>query len=146
MATRPKEILSRETFLALLRLHDRLNGTFSALFKEAGLTQAQYNVLRILNGAPKGGVSCQYVGERLLTRVPDVTRLIDRMVAAGLVSRERSTEDRRVVLIAITAQGRKLCASLDEPVMDLHRQQFTHMSKASLEALLLGLEEALEDS
>ena len=146
MTVRTRELLSRDTLLNLLRLHDRLNAEFVDLFKGAGLTQAQYNVLRILSGAPKKGVPCQYVGEHLLTRVPDVTRLIDRMVSAELVRRDRSEEDRRVVLLRVTARGRRVCAGLTEPVMALHRGQFTHMSRKALAALNEGLEEALRGS
>ena len=144
MPQRTREVLSRDTFLQLVRLHDRLTGEFARLFKSEGLTQAQYNVLRILAGAPTGGVPCQYVGERLITRVPDVTRLLDRMVAQEWVSRERSDTDRRVVLVAITAQGRRLCAQLEEPVLELHRRQFGGLSRVQLQELLQGLGAALE--
>ena len=142
--TTNKTLLARDTYLALVRLHDRLEGEFAALFREAGLTGAQYNVLRILCGAPKAGASCQAIGDRLLTRVPDVTRLVDRMCAAGFVTRERSEDDRRVVLVRVTAKGRRQVRELEEPVLDLHRRQFDHLSAARLEDLLSGLEGALD--
>ncbi len=143
MASPPKDILSRDAFLNLVRLHERLNCEFTELFRGEGLTQAWYNVLRILRGGPRTGAPCQYIGERLLTRVPDVTRLIDRMVAAGLVERERDEEDRRVVLVRVTAEGRSICRRLDGPVMDLHKKQFAHVKASDLERLNRSLLDAL---
>ena len=143
MATRRRDILARDTYLNLVRVHERLSADFSDLFREAGLTAAQYNVLRILLGGPSEGAPCQYIGERLLNRVPDVTRLVDRMQEAGLVSRSRSAEDRRVVLVRVTAKGTKLCRGLDGPVMKLHRRQFERLSARSLAAINESLEEVL---
>ena len=124
MSRRDSATLSRDAYLNLVRAHELLVGQFDALFRAHGLTQTQYNALRILRGGPREGYPCQAIGERLLTRVPDVTRLIDRLEKAGLVSRARGKEDRRVVLIKLTAKGRRLCDSLDEPVEQLHREQF----------------------
>jgi DNA-binding MarR family transcriptional regulator len=143
MTTERKDLAARDVYLDLVRAHERLFGEFSALFRDHGLTQAQYNVLRILLGGPREGASCQYVGERLLNRVPDVTRLIDRMEAAGLVRRARSTEDRRVVLVRVTSKGRKLCERLDAPVLGLHRQQLAHLPAKKVAALGLALQELL---
>ena len=143
MATRTKDLLARDVFLNLLRVHDRLTGEFEKLFRSVGLTMTQFNVLRILRGAGKAGASCQYVGERLLTRVPDVTRLLDRMESAGLVRRTRSTADRRVVLVEPTPEGRRLCDQLEQPVLELHRKQFEGMTVQSLTALDEALQEVL---
>ena len=77
----------RDAFFAVIRVADKLNGEFAALFREYGLTQAQFNVLRILVTGPKRGVSCQEIGDGLVQRVPDVTRLIDRMTTEKLVER-----------------------------------------------------------
>jgi DNA-binding MarR family transcriptional regulator len=143
MATRPKDLLARDVYLNLVRLHERLDGGFAELFRRAGLSGAQYNVLRILRGAPRAGAPCQYIGERLLTRVPDVTRLLDRLGAAGLVTRRRSDEDRRVVLARLTAAGRELLARLDAPVAELHRRQLAGLSLKDLAALNRALEQAL---
>ncbi|MEM7306585.1 MAG: MarR family transcriptional regulator [Planctomycetota bacterium] len=143
MASKPDLTAARDVYLNLVRAHEKLHAEFTALFREHGLTQAQYNVLRILLGGPKEGAPCQYVGERLLNRVPDVTRLIDRMETAGLVERERSAEDRRVVLVRVTAEGGRLCERLRRPVADLHRRQLAHMSPRQVEALSRGLQQVL---
>lgn len=143
MPTRNRTDLARDAFLNLARVHDRLSAEFAALFRAEGLTMPQFNVLRILLGGPREGAPCQYVGERLLTRVPDVTRLIDRMEAAGLVRRSRAEEDRRVVLVHATAKGRTTCEGLAAPVRKLHRKQFEHVSLQTLEALDGALEAVL---
>lgn len=134
---------ARDLYLNLVRVHERLSGEFAALFREHGITQPWFNVLRILVTGPQEGTSCQAIGEQLLNRVPDVTRLIDRMVAAGLVERVRCTEDRRVVRIRITRKGERLCEELSGPVMALHRLQAAQLSERRLASLNRGLGELL---
>ncbi len=75
------------------------------------------------------------VAQRLVTRVPDITRLVDRLEASGLVKRERCTEDRRVVYVSITLKGQSLLAALDEPVREMHRKQLEHMPRKDLAEL-----------
>ncbi|QDV09570.1 HTH-type transcriptional regulator MhqR [Planctomycetes bacterium Poly30] len=145
MGARSKDILARDAYLALLRAHEALQGGAAELFKAHGLTQVQFNVLRILRGAGREGLPCQTIGERLITRVPDMTRILDRMDRDGLVARERSTEDRRVVLVRISDEGLRRVDALDEPVMELHRAQFQGLAKGELESLesaLLALVDA----
>ncbi len=136
----------RSAFFSLLRAHEKLNAEFLALFKEHGLSQAQFNVLRILVQGPKSGVSCQEISDGLITRVPDVTRLIDRMAAEELVVRSRCPEDRRVVYTRVTPKGRRLCESLYEPVTALHAAQFAHMPKKAVRELNDRLLELLDQS
>ena len=131
-----------EAYLDLRRVHERLGGEFQALFKEHGLTHSWYNVLRILAGGPKEGTACSDVGGKLVNRVPDVTRLLDRMEGAELIERERSREDRRVVRVRITSAGRQKLRQLESPVRDLHVQQFAGLEPdelATLDALLRRL-------
>jgi len=135
MGTRSKDILARDTYLALLQAHEVLQAGAATLFKSHGLTAAQYNVLRILRGAGKDGLPCQMIGERLVNRVPDVTRLLDRMERDGLVVRERSEQDRRVVRARLVPAGRSKVDSLDDPVLELHRDQFKGINRSDLEAL-----------
>ena len=146
MARPTKEILARDTYLNLVRAHERLSADFADLFRAAGLTAAQYNVLRILYGGPKEGAACQYIGERLLNRLPDVTRLLDRMETAKLITRGRAAEDRRVVLVRLTPEGVKRCKSLERPVMELHARQFEELPMRTLAELNAGLESVLNMS
>jgi DNA-binding MarR family transcriptional regulator len=140
--TRPFEGPEIEAYLNLVRAYDRLHGDFSRFLKRHGISQPQYNVLRILRGAGRDGLPCLTVGERMVTRVPDVTRLLDRMNAAGLVQRARSTVDGRVVLTRITPKGQKLLARLDEPVRRFHVEQLGHMDGKELAELIRLLEKA----
>ena len=130
--TRPE--LSRDAYLAIARVQDRLTAEFQSSFKAQGLTMTQYNILRILIGA-KEPIPCQVVGERLIQRVPDVTRLLDRMEKEGLVERVRSAEDRRVVLVSVTREGRKRSNRLTQPTLALHDQQMQALSTSELRQL-----------
>jgi DNA-binding MarR family transcriptional regulator len=141
--TTSEDTLARDAFLDLVRLHELLTAKLAALFAEHSITSAWFNVLRIVLGGPKEGVPCQYVGDRLLHRVPDVTRLLDRMEAAGLVTRERSESDRRVVLVKVTPKGRRVADDLRAPVLAEHNRHFAHMSRTALEQLSRRLREAL---
>ncbi|MBY0309064.1 MAG: MarR family transcriptional regulator [Phycisphaerales bacterium] len=126
---------AQEAFLNLMRTGGVLGGAFERLFKRHGLSSATYNALRILRGAGERGRRCSEVGEHLVAAVPDVTRLIDRLEKAGLARRSRGGEDRRVVLVRITASGRALLRRLDRPVLELHEAQLGHLSRRELEQL-----------
>ncbi|MBL8746296.1 MAG: MarR family transcriptional regulator [Phycisphaerae bacterium] len=128
---KPFDFPEQEAFLNIIRTASFLDAEFDALFKSHGLSSAQYNVLRILRGEGERMPSLA-VAERLVTRVPDITRLVDRLERASLVRRERCKKDRRVVYVSITSKGQALLATLDEPVRRLHREQLAHMSKADL--------------
>lgn len=140
MPARERSIQARDAYLAMVRAHEALLGSAAALFREHGLTQAQYNVLRILRGGGEDGLPSQEVGRRLVTRVPDVTRMLDRMEASGWIARERSDSDRRVVRARLTDGGRALVDRLDGPVLELHGRQFEGFGDDELDALvgLLG--------
>lgn len=122
-----------EAFLNLIRTATLLEADFERLFKRCGLSDPQYNVLRILRGAGSGGLPSTEIAGRMVTRVPDVTRLVDRLESTGLVQRSRTTEDRRVVIVCITPKGLELLASLDEPITALHVQQLGHLTRKELE-------------
>ena len=101
------------------------------------LSSTQYNVSCASYGGPeKSGLSCCEIGERLITRDPDITRLLDRLETRALLGRTREMQDRRVVTTRITAEGLRLLAELDEPVQDLHRRQLGHMPEKQLLQLL----------
>jgi DNA-binding MarR family transcriptional regulator len=122
-------------FLNIVRTSDQLSFEVTQLLRPYGITQQQYNVLRILKGAGETGLPCLEIGARMVTRVPDVTRLVDRMERSGLVSRQRSDEDRRVVRIHITDGGLQLVEQLTDPIGRLHRAQVDHLSLDQIETL-----------
>jgi DNA-binding MarR family transcriptional regulator len=121
-------------FLDLLRTTDMLSRGLIGVLKTADLSSTQYNVLRILRGAPDG-LSCGEIAGRMITRDPDVTRLLDRLEKRGLISRCRETEDRRTVMARITKEGLGLLSQLDEPVQAAHREQLGHLGRERLRAL-----------
>lgn len=128
-------------FVALLQTADTLGQQAEQLLKAAGLTGAQYNVLRILRGGEPEGLPCRAIGDRMISHDPDMTRLLDRLEKRGLITRERQTDDRRVVKTRITPQALSILKALDQPVHDLHKRQFQHMSSARLKVLSNLLEE-----
>jgi DNA-binding MarR family transcriptional regulator len=133
--------LENRVFVALLRLADALSQEAEQLVKAAGLTGAQYNVLRILRGAEPEGLPCSGIGDRMISHDPDMTRLLDRMEKRGHITRNRQTDDRRVVKTRITPQALSLLKTLDQPVQELHKRQFRHIPAARLKILSQLLEE-----
>ncbi|MGO9125146.1 MAG: MarR family winged helix-turn-helix transcriptional regulator [Terriglobales bacterium] len=121
-------------FLDLLHTTDLLSRGLARVLKREELSATQYNVLRILRGAP-GGLPCGEIASRMITRDPDVTRLLDRLEKRALISRCRETKDRRTVMTRITPEGLKLLARLDEPVQAAHRKQLGHLGRERLRAL-----------
>ena len=113
-----------------------LTDSFERMLKPHGITAAQFNVLRILRGAEPEGLCRNELRHRLLTRMPDVTRLLDRMVDAGLVERAREGEDRRKVRTRITAKARRLVDKLDDIVAEEHQRRFGHLGKERLRELI----------
>ncbi|HET6216316.1 MAG TPA: MarR family transcriptional regulator [Acidobacteriaceae bacterium] len=121
-------------FLDLLRATDMLSRGLITVLKAEDLSPTQYNVLRILRGAPEG-LPCGEIGSRMITRDPDITRLLDRLEKRGLIIRSRETKDRRMVMARITPLGLKLLGRLDEPVQETHRKQLGHLGRDRLRAL-----------
>ena len=122
-------------FLDLLRTTDMLSRRLVPVLKAEDLSATQYNVLRILRGAPEG-LACGEIAGRMITRDPDVTRLLDRLEKRGLISRDRETKDRRTVMARITPEGLTLLSRLDEPVQAAHRKQLGHLGRERLRTLV----------
>ena len=121
-------------FLDLLRTTDILSRGPASILKKEDLSPTQYNVLRILRGAPDG-LSCGEIASRMITKDPDITRLLDRMERRGLISRSREAKDRRTVIARITPAGRELVGQLDEPILAAHLHQLGHLEENRLQQL-----------
>jgi DNA-binding MarR family transcriptional regulator len=121
-------------FVDLLRTTDLLSRRLAPVLKGEDLSSTQYNVLRILRGAG-GDLTCGEIGDHMISRDPDITRLLDRLERRGLIARHRDTRDRRTVLTRITAEGLRLLSRLDKPVQAAHRQQLGHLGGQRLHAL-----------
>ena len=137
----PASPLEDRVFIALLKAADSLNLEIEQLMKSSGLTAVQYNVLRILRGAEPEGLACRQIGDRMISHDPDMTRLLDRMEKRHLITRERQTDDRRVVKTRITPQGLEILKTLDQPVRELHKRQFRDIAAPRLKMLAALLEE-----
>jgi DNA-binding MarR family transcriptional regulator len=132
-----------EAFVSILRTGDGLIRATENVLKDADVLPAQYNVMRILRGSPDG-LPCNEIAKRMISRDPDMTRLLDRMEKRGLISRQRATTDRRVVIAKISAEGLAALAALDEPVQKAHRETLGHLGEARLRQLVELLEMARE--
>ncbi|HEX8772659.1 MAG TPA: MarR family transcriptional regulator [Pyrinomonadaceae bacterium] len=140
--TKPFRTLEDEVFVNLLRTAEAFLWKEAGMLKPYELTLPQYNVLRILRGAEPDGLICREIGERMITRDPDVTKLLDRLEARGLVSRERQENDRRVIVARITGEGLKILNELDGPSLELTGGLLGHLGERKLKTLNNLLEEA----
>jgi MarR family transcriptional regulator, organic hydroperoxide resistance regulator len=136
----PFRSTEQEAYLSLLRTADALEWLVENRLKEFGLTGTQYNALRILRGAGPEGLPCSEIGERMITRDPDITRLLNRLEKRGLVTRARGKSDLRVIYGKITAAGLKLLREMDEPVEEYGREIFKRVSQEKLRQLIELLE------
>jgi DNA-binding MarR family transcriptional regulator len=154
---RPFESPEQEAMLNIVRTADVLSGEIEAeVFKPSGISPTQYNVLRILRGSgaiagnahgvPGEGLACGEIASRMVTRDPDITRLLDRLEKRGFISRNREEKDRRVVCTRITDAGIQLLDNLNPQVQAAHRRQLSHMGREKLKQLIALLEEARERS
>ena len=139
--TRPFKSLEEEAILSIARTAALLEHAGAEALKPFDLTITQYNVLRILRGAGDTGLCRNEVGERLVTQVPDVTRLLDRMETSGLINRRRNGEDRRFVATHVTDKGLKLLEKIDRELPAIHARQLGHVSQKRLRELIDLLEE-----
>jgi len=138
--TKPFGSAQAEAYLNVLRTAEYLSRELEKCLKPFGLTGTQYNVLRILRGAGAEGLACGEIAERMITHVPDVTRLLDRLERKGWLARGRDTGDRRVVVTRITPRGRALADRLDAPVLARHASLLAHLKARQLKDLIRVLE------
>lgn len=132
---KPFKSIHEEAALNIVRTAAVLGADFERIFKAYEITATQYNVLRILRGADEAGLCRNEVRDRLLTRMPDATRLLDRMEKAGLISRSREQEDRRLVTTRLTKKGRQVVDDLDPIVARQHKSRLGHLSEKQLATL-----------
>jgi DNA-binding MarR family transcriptional regulator len=134
--TVPLGSLREEAALRIWRTASALQDEVDALLREHGISSAQYNVLRILRGAGLTGLCRNDIRDRLVARMPDVTRLLDRLETMEFVRRERGTLDRRLVTTYLTPAGERLLMRIDVPVATLHDQQFRHLEDHQVRTLI----------
>ncbi|MFN2398228.1 MAG: MarR family winged helix-turn-helix transcriptional regulator [Gemmatimonadaceae bacterium] len=132
----PFKSLEQEAQLNIVRTATVLMDAFDRLVKPFGISAPQYNVLRILRGAGSEGLCRNELRGRLVRRMPDVTRLLDRMEESGLVSRSRESSDRRLVSTRITDKGRRLLDKLENLVDEEHERRMGHLNDPQLKTLI----------
>jgi DNA-binding MarR family transcriptional regulator len=137
-----QRIPGQEAYLELVKTADGLRAATGELFATHCLSGKQYNVLRTIRRAGRDGATPSQIQAELVESVPDVTRLVDRLVDAGLAMRQRVDGDRRAVRMLLTAEGSSLLKSIDRPLVALHVLQFEHLSKAEIKQLVFLLRKA----
>jgi DNA-binding MarR family transcriptional regulator len=140
----PFKSRAQEAFLNVIRTGAMLDGPFKTLFRKHGLSPTTYNLLRILRGHQSHGCRCSILRDQLVVRVPDITRLVDRLCDAKFVTRKPDPKDARAVIVRITAKGLRILDTLDQQVMQLHTEQLGHLSNDELDTLNRLLEKARE--
>ncbi len=139
----PFESDQQEVVISILRTNDQFQYLFARFFREFQLTGAQYNILRILRGEGKPLPSLE-IANRMVTKVPGITNLIDKLEGRKLVQRNRCSKDRRVWFVELTDQGQEIVSKMDEPNLDMHSQLVGHLNKSECQQLLKLLEKARE--
>ncbi len=132
----------QEAFLNLWRTYDRLRALEDELFGRHDLTAQQYNALRLLRGRHPEPLPTLALAARLVSRAPDITRLLDKLEQRGLIARRRPADNRRVVQVGLTEAGLALLGELDAAVRDCHARQLGHMKRSDLQTFIGLLREA----
>jgi MarR family transcriptional regulator, organic hydroperoxide resistance regulator len=143
---KPFGSLAEAVYLSVLVTAERLKTNASHIFREKDLTAAQYNVLRILRGAGEGGISCTEISGRMITRDSDITRMLDRLEARGVITRRRQANDRRVVKAFITEAGLEVLKDLDGPVSTFNQNQMSELSEKELKTLIKLLDKVRKNT
>jgi len=130
---------SRELYLRLARTLDRLRREVEDVLKVQGLSESQYNVLCILKVAHPGSLTCGEIAAQMVSRDPDITRLLDRLETARLIERKRGVPDRRMTSVTILPSGLAVLEALGEPMRELQERQFSHLADEETHALFYRL-------
>ena len=140
--TKPFRSLHAEAFLNVVRTADQLQHGLHLRLKPYGMTETQYNSLRILRGAGDPGLTCSEIADRLVGHHPDITRLLNRMERQGIVRRSRDTKDRSTVITRITRSGLDRLKELDEVVATTVTALLDELSENELRKMIALLERA----
>jgi DNA-binding MarR family transcriptional regulator len=139
--TKPFPRRSSEALLSVLRTAALLEHQLNDVLRPYGITELQYNVLRILRGAGPGGWCGREISERLVSKMPDVSRLLDRMEGMQLIRRERDPSDRRHVSAHITPKGLRVMEQATTTLEQFEREHFGHLDGELLQQVIDGLAE-----
>jgi len=135
VATETGKLLEQEVYLNLVRTAEEVRLALTDLLAGFGLSGKQYNALRAIRRSGSEGETPSGIGTQMAEPRADVTRLLDRLERESLIERRHDQKDRRVVRVLLSERGQRLLAAIDEPLLQLHRNQFAHMRQEDLEAL-----------
>jgi len=134
---RPKfDSLQQEAFLELWRSYDCLKAEEDLVFGEFAISSQQYNALRLLKAAAPDAMAVSALGQRMITRAPDMTRMLDRLEDRNLIARVRRDDNRRVVEVTLTDAGKTLLQEIAEPIKACHQRQLGHLPDSQLKQLI----------
>jgi DNA-binding MarR family transcriptional regulator len=136
--------LEQETFLSLWRTYDRLRALEDELFAQFELTPQQYNVLRLLQAKHPDGMPTLQLAARMVSRAPDITRILDWLEGRKWIERRRRSDNRRVVDVQLSSDGLALLQEIAEPLRDCHQRQLGHLSATDLKRMCQLLRAARE--
>jgi DNA-binding MarR family transcriptional regulator len=142
--TKPFALLEEEAALNILRTAEVMGQAATAFLREYDLSPTQYNVLRILRGAEPAGATCSQISERMINHDPDITRLLDRLESRDFITRDRSKEDRRVVMVRTTPAGLDLLSRIDRPLRAFLKARLGKLDQDALVSLIGQLEQIRE--
>jgi MarR family transcriptional regulator, organic hydroperoxide resistance regulator len=128
--------LQQQAFLELWKAYDCLKAEEDLVFGQFDISSQQYNALRLLKAVAPLSLAVSALGQRMITRAPDMTRMLDRLEQRGWIARVRRDDNRRVVEVTITATGTKLLQQIAKPIRACHQRQFGHMSEEQLSQLI----------
>jgi DNA-binding MarR family transcriptional regulator len=134
--------LEQEVFLNLWRTYDRLRALEDELFARFDLTPQQYNVLRLLRAEHPATTPTLALANRLVSRAPDITRMLDKLEERRLIVRERLAANRRVVRVGVTDTGLALLREIAGPLRECHTRQLGHLKEEELKRLVTLLRAA----
>jgi DNA-binding MarR family transcriptional regulator len=137
---RPFASVEEEALLNVMRTSDCLQRAFVRRTRHWGITPTQYNVLRILRGAQPQGLTCSAIGDRMITAVPDITRLLARMRVQKFIRQQRDKKDRRVVWTQISATGLELLSKIDPEITRIPGELLGHLNRKELDEFIRLLE------
>lgn len=138
--TEPFEHLEEEALVTLLRTSDLLRSAMERIFRTWNLSIEQYDLLRVLNRAPGHRLPCLELGSRILSRAPNITRLVDKLVRKGLTTRRREAHDRRIVTHTLTPEGRRVCVEASREARKEVLRIFAGASKRELQTVIDALD------
>ena len=130
-----RNIPEENTYVQLVKTLESLQIKPTQLMRTFGITHQQYNVLRILQVRGESGLCPSQITPHMINRVPDMTRLLDRLERDGLISRKRCSEDRRKVMVYLSEKSKKLCSELDSPLMETMQHIFSSLTSDEKDTL-----------